>query len=329
MEANNWTRHLQVTVGVAIAIASLSIGGIQVHAAELKKITVGESAVTISFTPIAIGKALGIWQEEGIEPVLSSLRGDAQVHQALSGGNIQIGVGSGPGIGFLAKGVPARAIAVISNEPTDMMIAVSEKSGVKSVKDLEGKRIGVSTQGSLTDWLTKQIGIQQGWGPNGVKSVSLGDLKSMMAALETNSISGFVHSVEMGYASESAGKARVLQDFGGTVKHFHTHVIFARLDMIERDPDGLRRFLRGWFRAQAYMQSHPKESAKIAAKAMNVDEAATERAMMMYVPAISHDGDFADEALNTLASSFVEMGILEQKPNMGNLLDRSFVPLRR
>ena len=80
------------------------------------------------------------------------------------------------------------AIAGIGRKPADVKIlsAMYSNSGMfivradspyKTVADLKGKRIGVTTLGSLTEWLTRKLSQQQGWGPNGIEVMPLGAVK--------------------------------------------------------------------------------------------------------------------------------------------------------
>src|SRR5437762_8947055 len=66
---------------------------------------------SFAFSTAEIGTDAKIWQQDGIELVVSAFRGDAQMQQALTAGSIDVALGSGPGLGFRAKGVPAVGVA--------------------------------------------------------------------------------------------------------------------------------------------------------------------------------------------------------------------------
>ena len=65
------------------------------------------------------------------------------MQQALTAGSIQFGLGSGPGMGFMAKGVPAKAVAAFAGPPGNMALLVGTGDKIKSVDDLAGKKIRV------------------------------------------------------------------------------------------------------------------------------------------------------------------------------------------
>ncbi len=96
------------------------------------------------------------------------------------------------------------------------------------------RRIGVTTLGSLTDWLTRKLSQQQGWGPDGIQVLPLGAVPARLAAMERNELDGMVIESATGYELEEQGKGRNILLFGDIEKHFYTHVIYATDDMIEK-----------------------------------------------------------------------------------------------
>ena len=55
-----------------------------------------------------------------------------------------------------------------------MSVMVAANSPIKSVNDLNGKLLGITTVGSLTDWLAKRIAATEKWGPDAVRVAALG-----------------------------------------------------------------------------------------------------------------------------------------------------------
>src|SRR5258708_2900534 len=111
-----------------------------------------------------VGIEAKIFEQEGLEIEVTSFRGDAQLQQALAAGSIDVGLGSGPGLGFRAKGAPAIGVAAMYGPPANLALVLPFETPIKAVSDLKGKRIGVTTTRSLTDWLVPEISRQQGWG---------------------------------------------------------------------------------------------------------------------------------------------------------------------
>ena len=111
----------------------------------------------------------GIFKQEGIELAISSFKGDAQMQAGLTAGAVDVVARLRSGLGFRAKGVPAIGVAAMYGAPSNLAVVVLAKSPIKTVADLKGKRIGVTTGGSLTDWLSRELARQQGWGRDGMQ----------------------------------------------------------------------------------------------------------------------------------------------------------------
>src|SRR5262249_43593898 len=155
--------------------------------------------------------------------------------------SIDFGLGSGPGMGFLAKGVPAKAVAAMAGAPMNMAMVVSYDSPIRTLDDIRGKKIGLTTVGSLTDWLLKRVGAHKKRTPTEVTAVTVGGLDSTKAALKTGQIDGVVIALELGYALEAAKEWRVVSLLAPFAPDFHTHVIYARDEVIAKKPELVER----------------------------------------------------------------------------------------
>src|SRR5262249_60096395 len=95
----------QTFIAIALLLASSAA------AFALDKVKVGKAVPnSFAFSGVEVGIAAKKFEQEGLELEVSAFRGDAQLQQALTAGSIDIGFGSGPGMGFRAKGVPAVAV---------------------------------------------------------------------------------------------------------------------------------------------------------------------------------------------------------------------------
>jgi NitT/TauT family transport system substrate-binding protein len=169
----------------------------------MDKVHLGKAqAAAWAFIPTDVGIEEGIFAKYGIDVDIVDLAGDAKVQQALAANSIEFGLGSGPGMAFTAKGSPAIGVAAFAGEPRNISAIVLVNSPIKTVTDLKGKLIAVSTAGSLTDWLTKQMARQEGWGQDGVKTIALGAIDASVAALKAHQVDAIVLATEIGYQLE-------------------------------------------------------------------------------------------------------------------------------
>jgi len=281
-----------------------------------------------TFTPLDIGMQEGIFAKQGLDIEASASAGDAKLQQLLASGSVDIGIGSGPGMAFSAKGAPQKAVAEMYGAPRNMAVMVGYDSPVKAVADLKGKKLGCTTVGSLTAWIGQRINEKEGWGGNGIIVVPIGGMPPARAAIKTHQIDGYIGALEVGYKLEEAKEWRVVTTATPFVDHFITHVIFARNELIQKQPDRVRAFLQGWFETIAFMKSHKDKSVEISAKVINVSPAVAARAYDEQIGGFSTDGAFDPQAVATLKKSFIDMGLLKEAPADDALFTTQFVPVK-
>jgi NitT/TauT family transport system substrate-binding protein len=297
------------------------------HAAE--KLRVGKAvAFAWTFTPLDVGIQTGIFAKHGLEIEASDATGDAKLQQALTADSLDVGIGSGPGMAFMAKGVPAKAVAAMAGVPRNMAVMVGYNSTAKAVDDLKGKKLGVTTVGSLTDWIGKRINTLKGWGAEGITTVPIGGMPPARAAIKTGQIDGYIGALETGYALEEAKEWRVITTATPFVDDFITHVFFVRDDVIARRPEAVRAFLKGWFETIAFMKANKDKSVEITSRVLNLSPAVINRAYDEQIPIFSTDGTFDAKAVTALKQSFIEMGLLKEIPDDKVMFTTQFVPVK-
>jgi len=281
-----------------------------------------------SFVPLDVGMKKGFFQKHGIEAESIAFAGDAKMQQAMAADSIDLALGSGPAMAFIVKGAPVKAIAAMAGPPLLLTLVVRNDGTVKNVADLKGKRVSVSTVGSLTYWLVSETSRQQGWGPDGIQIAPMGATQPQIAALKRKEIDGMVTDISTALALEQAGDMRILMRFGEIVKDFHIHVIFATNKDIGGKPDALRNFLKGWFETIAFMRAYKAETVAIAKDVINKDADITARTYDALMPMFSDDGKFNQKALAVLAKSYVELKVLDHAPDPKQLYTEAFLPAR-
>lgn len=279
-----------------------------------------------SFVPLDVGIKNGIFKKNGLEIEASAFGGDAKMQQAMAADSIDIGIGSGPAMAFIVKGAPIKAVAAMAGRPLLLTLVVRSDGPIKSVADLKGKKVGVSTVGSLTHWVADELSRQQGWGPGGIVVAPVGAFKPMLAALKTKQIDGIVTDVATAYELEKNNEGKILFRFGDLVKDFHIHVIFATNRGIASRPDAIRAFLKGWFETIAFMRKNKTNTVQTAKDIMESDAEIAGRVYDELMPMFSDDGKFDPKALAVLSRSYVELKTLDKEPDMTKLYTEAFLP---
>ena len=328
-KAETYGRPEDAMPGFLRAFSIILIALWMAPASAAEELRVGKAvAFAWTFTPLDVGIQTGIFAKHGLEIEASAFNGDAKMQQGLTSDSIDVGIGGGPGMAFMVKGAPAKAVGAMAGIPRNMAVMVGYDSPIKSVDDLKGKKLGVTTAGSLTEWIGRRIGTQKGWGPAGITTVPIGGMPPARAAIKTNQIDGYITSQEIGISLEEAREWRVITSAAPFVDHFITHVFFVRDDVIAKRPQVVKAFLQGWQDTIAFMKNNKAKTVEITSKVTDVSHSVIERAYDEQIGIFSEDLTFDPEAMTVLKQSFIEMGLLKEIPDDKAMLTTQFLPVK-
>src|SRR5262244_2325228 len=308
-----------------VALLVLLLVSIALPARAAETLRVGKAVPeAFSFVPLDIGMRKGIFAKHGLEIESIAFAGDARMQQAMASASLDIALGSGPAMAFIVKGAPIKGVAAMAGPPLLLAIVV-RLDGPKTVAELKGKTVSVSTAGSLTYWLVSETSRRQGWGPNGITIAPMGAMPGQIAALKRGDIDGTIMDIGNAFELEKKGEGRILVRFTD-IKDFHIHVIFATNKVIAAKPEMVRNFLKGWFETIAFMRRNKDETVKIAMQVTDKDQDITSRVYDELMPMFSDTGRFDPKALATLSKSYVELNLLPSEPDMSKLYTEAFLP---
>lgn len=316
-------------IGFFLVLASALALGTGAQAAPLQQVSAGKAVgAAWTFLPLDIGQRYGIFKRYGIDLRIVVFQGDAKLQQGLTAGSISFGLGSGPGMAFAAKGVPAKAVAAYFGAPRNLAILVKANSPIKTVKELKGKSVAISTVGSLTQWLVQRVSLAEGWGKDGIKTVALGGVGPGIAAMRTGQVDGVMGAYEAGLMLEQKHLGSVLVTMTKYAPEFITHVVYARDAVIEKDPALVTRFLKGFFSTLQFIKTHKAETDKVAEEVLKLSPTVAAEAYDHEVHGFIPDGRFNPKAVAVLKESFVQRGVLPHEPKDSEIFTTRFVPVR-
>ncbi len=313
--------------GLALCVLALSIAS-PGWAAD--KLHVGKASPTSSpMLPVDVGVQTGIFAKHGLDVEISNFGGGGKLHQAMAAGAVDIGVGAGPEMALIAKGSPELAICNAVPALPFIGIVVPEDSTVHSVDALKGKKIGVSSIGSLTYWLALELARQKGWGPNGITVVAAGGAPAaIIAAFRTHATDADIAATSLAFKMEEAKEGRLLIPVSKYVGNISGGTIYASDRLIKSNPDAVRRFLAGWFDTVDFMRKNKAETVKIASKMTGFSEAVQAKEYDLTIGMFSKTGKFDAESLKNLERSFTDLKLVDTKPDMAKLYTEAYLPKR-
>jgi len=293
-------------------------------------ITVGKAdAASTSFLPVHVGDQTGIFKKHGLALKISDFTGGSKLSQAIVAGSIDIGLGAGTELAFVAKGAPMKAVCDGLSPIPFIGVAVPYDSPVRKLDQLKGKKIGISSSGSLTDWLSKQLNQHQGWGSDGATSVAIGNgAAAVLAAFQTNAIDADISVTSNVFNWEEKHQGRLVAPASDFVGNIAASTTYASQHFIDSNPDALKRFLAAWLETIDYLVAHKAETVKIESEVTHYSEAVMTKEYDITASKFSRDCKFDAEALANLKRAFVDQKLVDSPPDMAQLYTEAFLPKR-
>jgi ABC-type nitrate/sulfonate/bicarbonate transport system substrate-binding protein len=309
----------------ALALAST---GLHPAAAADMTVTAGKAAANAdAIIPVNVADELGMFKKRGLTVKIVDFDGGSKMAQGLASGSIDIGVGAGTEMVLAAKGVPAKAVCESAGPFTFLAVGVPYDSPIKSSDQLKGKKIGISSAGSLTDWLAHELSTKKGWGPDGVQTVAIGNgAAGIIAAFRQNLVDADISVASLFLTMEENKTGRLLVPVTDFVGPAAAGAIFATEKLMKSNPDALRAFLAGWIDTIAYMRGHKAETVKIQSKITGFPESVMSKVYDLTIGMFTKDCRFDKESLDTLKRSFVSLKRLPENADMSKLYTEEFLP---
>lgn len=130
----------------------------------LKKIRVGVPSIGMGNIIIFITKDGKLFEKHGLDAEVITVMGSGIGSKALISGNLDIIPIATPTV--IAANLAGADMAILAHTMPAVVHALMVRPEIKKPEDLKGKKIGVSSLGSLTDFLVRSIAKKKGLNPD-------------------------------------------------------------------------------------------------------------------------------------------------------------------
>lgn len=254
------------------------------------KIAVGGRGIGETFIT-EVGYKAGLFKKHNLVLDIFYTDGGGETQQAVISNSAQIGVASGflGAIGVFAKGAPVRIIGGSYTGGSQVFWYVPVNSPIKSVKDLDGKSVAYSTNGSSTH--AGALALQKHYKIN-FKPTPTGNAAATMTATMSGQVDVGWAGAPFGVDALEAGKTRLLMKSSDSPEFDKqtSRVIIAHAGELKARPDVFTRYMRGYRDSIEWIYSTPEGLAAYSAFA-KLSEGTAKRALAEFLPrgAISPD----------------------------------------
>ena len=176
--------------GAALVLA-LSTG----LAAAQSKVTIAVGGGgCLCYLPTILAKQLGEYEKAGLAVELVDLKGGSDALKAMMGGSADVVSGYFDHcVNLAAKKQELQSFVVYDRYPA-LVLVVSPKytDEIKSIKDLAGRKVGVTAPGSSTDFFLKFLLKKNGLDPTSASVIGVGLNATAVAAMEQGQVEAAV-----------------------------------------------------------------------------------------------------------------------------------------
>ena len=269
----------------------------------------------------------GYYEEAGLEVEIRPGGSDFPSVQMVASGSEHFGVtGADQILLGREKGVPVKALATIYRETPFVLFALKE-SGITSMEDLEGQRIGVKLGGN--EELTYRAMVNNA-GIDG-SAVDEMPVKFDLSPLLTGQVKAWPgYVINEVLAAEALGhEVNVIkpQDYG---INFYADTLFAKEELIEKDPELVRSFVQASMKGWEYALDNPEEAAEMGLNyGENLKLEHEINMMNASIPLLQPDnrplGKMEESAWETLQESLMELEFLKESQDLSTIFTNEFL----
>jgi len=308
---------------IVLFAAIVSVTAVSPLSAQLRKVRFSVSAASIAEVPFRIANIKGFYRDEGLDVEVILIRGAVGM-QALLGGSVDYTSASGSTIAAAVRGIPVKLIFIASAKPQFDLISQPQ---IRSIADLKGKHLGISSRGGAVDLLTQLIVQKNGLVPNkDVVSLVVGGQEDTVLALRTGRIAAALLTPPRPLILQREGFNRLAYS-GDYMPSYPSGGIGVTDEKIKNNPNDVLAFVKGSVRGLQFARHNRAETIKILSDYFNIkDNILSEQFFELYLSRLPADGS-ADEAWMKGAIDFTQksLGGPEKEIPPSRVFDFSFV----
>jgi len=259
----------KIFVSCACALALVFPGVLSAQTKPLKHIYIGVSSVSMANIIIYVTKEAKLFEKYGLYADPVAMRGSGESSKAMIGGSIQMSPIATPTV--INAGLSGADLVILAHTLPGVVHALMVKPEIKRVEDLKGKKIGVTTFGSLTDFLVRHILRKKGLNPDReVALIQIGGDPERIAALKQGAIDAASLSFP-GYGIAQKMGFPMLWDSAKEINYPWIEIT-TRRSIVQKDRDMVLSYVKAHLEGTALFKRDKEFGKKVIRKTLRVSD---------------------------------------------------------
>ena len=302
---------------VFFIVMSMIILAAHVEAARIRVAIPSTTHAVLAFTTT---RDKGYYREEGLDVELILMSAPI-ASRALLGGDVEVATVGGAGLPPVLSGAPLRFVFTTYSKP---MFWLFGKSGIRSVKELKGKKVGVSGIGSGPDSLLREALRRNGLeGGRDVLILSLGVMPTIYSGLQAGIVDAAMLSPPFTFRAEENGFREIIAFTKQELVEVQGSILVKEA-FLQSDPVTLEKFIRATSKGFLYIKQNRLGTIPILARYLQVNGDLAAKAYDQVVrPALTPDGTLSEELQKKAVEHVLKRLDVKEPPALSRVFDFS------
>jgi NitT/TauT family transport system substrate-binding protein len=262
-------QNIKVCLGTILFLSLAFPSFVFSQARPLKKIHVGVPSVSVANIIIYVTKEAKLYEKYGLDAQVIAINGSGIASKALIGGNLDIVPIATPTV--IAANLAGSDMAILAHTMPGVVHALMVKPEIKRVEDLKGKKIAVSSLGSLTDFLVRAIAKKKGLNPDReLTLIQTGTDSERIVALKAGVVDGAAMS-HPGYGRAKKLGFSMLWDSAKEIDYPWMEITTRRA-AIKSDREMIMNYMKAHLEGIARFKKDREFGVKIIKKTLRIDD---------------------------------------------------------
>jgi NitT/TauT family transport system substrate-binding protein len=259
-------RHIAASaIATLLACTWPGVAALAAEPLEKPRIDIATVGAVMGYLPVDIAISKGYFKEEGLEVERSMFPGGPKVLQSMMGGTADFGSSAYSNtLTMAAKGQKVVAVALMARYP-GYVIGISAKSAAKfkTMKDLGGMRLGVTSPGSSNNLVLNYVASKAGVDPKSFAVIGVGAEAGAAASVRSGQIDGLIsvdpvitmltESHDLNVVADMRTQKGVLAALGSP--EYPEAAILTTADFIAKNPRTVQAVVNAIVRAEKFLQT--------------------------------------------------------------------------
>lgn len=252
-----------------------------------EEVLVAHPALTFGDIPYYIAREKGLYREEGFRVEDIYIRGGVTASQALQAGSVHFTLALGSGVRGALSGMTIKGVMVYCDKPYHFLYGRPDL-GLRSVRDLKGKKVGVTGLGSTTYYSARKLVQHFGYDPD--KDVTILAVGDIWPALQSGSVEAGLIRPPFTNMAEKMGMVKL--GFVGDALQIPMSGLVTSEKLIRERADFVRNFVRATFKGLKFFldRGNEAESTALLNRVVKMEPEAAKSTYEFYHSIMTKDG---------------------------------------